>query len=148
MRWLNTEREQEAVGAGCAFFGRSDADADEPERETVWRGSQITKPRPFLGASDVVSDGAARLGRWQRGSTRRQRPQRRRSRAGASRDGPSRSGDDDENDLTAFQRAHLGLLETLCTAAEDGPRTYRTLLEVAAIKVAPEFARLSEASGS
>jgi hypothetical protein len=131
------------------FAGRTEADAPLPPmtRDTVTFGPRVAKPQHHVRQADRLADGAARLGRWQRGSTRRQRPQSRRAvRSGDSRDGPLPSDDDphESDDLTALQRAQLLLLEALCVAAEDGRRTYEAFLDLTANRVASEITRLTD----
>lgn len=130
---------EEAIRSGRSFSWRGEG---PPTRKTASFGRQITRPKPtfVLHRGDALSSQHCH---WQRGTSRQRRPQARRAvRAGASRDGPTST--DDDPDLTALQRAHLVLLEALCMAAEDGLRTYRTLLDLAATKIAAEIARLSD----
>lgn len=79
------------------------------------RGRLRDLPRPPLTV-DQVAAMAARVGRWQRGTSRERRPTARRTvRAGASRDGPPRSSDDPDDlvEIAVAGRGPAALLEGL-----------------------------------
>lgn len=97
---------------------------------------------PARGLAAALLDSAASAARRRARTRPRERRVRRVSRTSGSRGDPD--PEDDPDDLTALQRAHLDLLGALCIAAEDGLRTYLTLLDLAAIKIAAEIARLND----